>query len=59
MHQDLTFVWPGQARENVHQGGLPGTVLAQQRVNLADPELEIHLVIGNHAGETFGHTTHG
>ncbi len=37
--------------ENLHQGGLAGTVLTAERVHLADAHREVHIGVGDHAGE--------
>ena len=50
VHEDLALVGVGQAVEDVHQGRLPGAVLAEQRVDLAGPHVEVDVVVGEHAG---------
>src|SRR5262249_54300000 len=48
----------GEAVEDVHQGRLAGAVLAEQGVDLAGPDLEIDVVIGDHARVTLGDAAH-
>src|SRR5207302_11512111 len=48
---DLAFVWPVEAGQDVGQRRLARAVLAQQRVDLARGGLEIHVLVGDHCGE--------
>ena len=41
-----------QTEQDVHQGGFAGPVLSQDRMDLACLNLEVHVVEGQHAGET-------
>ena len=47
-----------EAREDVREGALPRTVLAEQRVHLADGGLEVDGVVREHAGEALGDPAH-
>ncbi len=47
-----------QAEQNAHQRGFTGAVLAQQGVDLALPELERDIVVGDNAGELFSNMEH-
>ena len=49
--QDLALVRPVEAVEDVHQRRLPGAVLAEQRVHLAAAQVEVDVVVRDHAGE--------
>ena len=49
---DLALVGPVEAGEDVHQRALAGAVLAEQRVDLAGPQLEVDVVVGEDARET-------
>ena len=49
--QDLALVRPVEAVEDVHQRRLPGAVLAEQGVNLAAAQVEVDLVVRDHARE--------
>ena len=49
IEQDRALVGRGQPVEDVHQGGLAGAVLAEQRVDLARPDVEIDVVVGDDA----------
>ena len=55
---DLSRVRRNQAVEDVHQRRLAGAVLADQRVDLARPHAEIHVVVGEYAGKLFGDPSH-
>ena len=52
--EDLALVRPVEAGEDVHQGGLAGAVLAEQAEDLAGPDLQVHVGIGNDAAEPLG-----
>ena len=56
--QDLALVGLLQAVEHLHQGGLAGAVLADQRMHLALAHLEVDLVVGHDAGVAAGHPRH-
>jgi len=43
-----------QTGENPHERGLAGTVLAEERVDLALDEIEGHPVVGHDAAEAHG-----
>ena len=50
--EDLALVGPVEPGEDVHQGALAGAVLAEQRVDLAGPQVEVDVVVGEDARET-------
>ena len=47
VEEDLTLVRHRHAVEDVHQGGLAGTVLTQQCVDLAGSHIERDVVVGD------------
>ena len=47
-----------QAGEDVHERGLARAVLAQQRVDLAPPQVEVDLVVGDQPGESLDDPPH-
>ena len=49
---DLALVGLVEAVEHAHQRALAGAVLAEQRVHLARPDVEVDAVVGDHARET-------
>ena len=49
--EDLALVGQVQPVEHVHQRALAGAVLTEQRVDLALAEVEVHVVVGDHARE--------
>jgi hypothetical protein len=49
--RDLALVGRVEPVEDVHQRRFAGAVLAQQRVNLAAAQIEVHVVVGEHPGE--------
>jgi hypothetical protein len=49
VHQDLALVGLGQPVQDVHEGRLAGTVLTQQGVDLARPDLQVDAVVGDDA----------
>ena len=53
-HADAAAVRRVHAVEHPHQSRLAGPVLADQRMDLARPELEVDLVVGQHAREALG-----
>ena len=52
--QDLALVGCVEPVEDVHQRRLAGAVLAQQRVHLAAAQVEVDVVVGEHAREPLG-----
>ena len=42
--QNLPRIHPQAAGQNIHQGGLPRTVLSDQRVNFSLAQIEIHMI---------------
>ena len=48
---DLALVRPVEAGEDVHERALAGAVLAEQRVDLARPQVEVDVVVGEDARE--------
>ena len=49
VEQDLALVGHGQPVQDVHEGGLAGPVLAEQGVDLAGAQVEVDVVVGEHA----------
>jgi hypothetical protein len=47
------------ASEHLDQGRLARAVLAQQRVDLAAAQIEVHAAQGSHAAEPFDHAAQG
>ena len=58
VEQDLALVRAGQPVEDVHQGGLAGAVLAEQGVDLAGPDVEVDVVVGDDARIALGDAAH-
>ena len=58
LEPDLPLVGLGQAVEDVHQRRLARAVLAEDRVNLASSEVEVHAIVGHDAGEPLGDSPH-
>src|SRR5918998_3228462 len=56
--EDLARVRLVEAVEDLHQGGLPRAVLAQQPEYLAAPEHDGDVVVGLHWAEGLGHAAH-
>jgi hypothetical protein len=52
--QDLSLVRLQQSVEDIHQGGLARTVLAEQGVNLPGFDGQVDVVIGDQVAETLG-----
>ena len=48
---DDTLIRPVQPGEHVHERALAGPVLAEERVDLAGPEVEVDVVVGEDARE--------
>ena len=55
---DLPGVRKHDASEDVHEGGLPGAILANKRVDLPCVEAEIHAPQGRLALEGLPHVLH-
>ena len=55
---DLAGVGLVDAGKDLHQRGLAGAVLADERDDLAARDLEVHLVESEDAGKTFGDRSH-
>ena len=55
---ELALVGVVQARQDVRERALPGAVLAEQRVHLADRHLEVDGVVRDHAGEALRDPAH-
>ena len=51
VHEDLARVRGVEPVEDAHQGRLAGAVLAEQGVYLAAPQVEVDVVVGEHARE--------
>ena len=47
-----------QAEQHTHQGGLSGAVFSQQRVDLAPPQLERDIVVGDDPRKALGDVQH-
>ena len=58
VERDLTFVGRGQPVQDVHQGRLPGAVLAEERVDLAGPDLEVDPIVCDDAGISLRDAAH-
>ena len=56
--QDLAFVRLVEAVENAHERALAGAVLAEERVHLAGPHIEVDVVVGDHPGEPLRDAAH-
>ena len=54
VHEDLTLVRLIDTGEHIHQGGLTGAVLTQQGEDLTGTDVQLHIVVGNHAAEGLG-----
>ncbi len=52
--QDLPGIRLVQPVEDVHEGALPGAVLAEEGVHLARGKPEVDVVVGDDAGEALG-----
>ena len=55
---DLPLVRRVEPVEDVHQRRLAGAVLAEQRVHLAAPQVEVDRVVRDDAGEALGDAAH-
>src|SRR4029077_14911673 len=58
LQQNLSLVRLVEAVENVHEGGLPGAVLTEERVHLALAHVESDVVVGDDAGKSLRDPTH-
>ena len=58
VEQDLALVRPVEAGEDVRERALAGAVLAEQRVHLADRDLEVDAVVRDDAGEALRDPVH-
>ena len=58
VEQDLALVGRGQPVEDVHERGLAGAVLAEQGVDLARADVEVDVVVGDHARVALGDAAH-
>ena len=58
VERDLTLVGRRQPVQDVHQGRLPGAVLAEERVDLARPDLEVDPIICDDARVSLRDATH-
>ena len=56
--EDLTRVRAGQPVQDVHQGRLAGAVLAEQRVDLTRPDVQVDRIVGDDARIAFGDAPH-
>ena len=52
---DLALVGPVEPVQHIHQRGLPGAVLAEQRVYLGPAKIDAHLIVGQDPGEPLGY----
>ena len=55
VNTDLTFARLKIAREDVHERGLAGAVLANDGVNFAGPKANVDVIERENAREPFGH----
>ena len=55
---DLARVGPVEAVEDVHQRRLAGPVLAEERVHLAAPQVEVDVVVRDDARELLADAAH-
>ena len=53
--KDLAFAWAKIAREDMHERGLAGAVLANDRVNFASAKAQVDMVERKNAREPSGH----
>ena len=58
LEPDLALVGVVEPVQDIHQSALPRPVLAQEGVNLAAPDVEVHPVVGHHAREALGDPLH-
>src|SRR5574341_72330 len=57
-HVNLARLGLVQPVEDARQCGLAGPVLAQKRMDLALPQLEVHIAVSNHFPEPDGNSLH-
>src|SRR4029077_4097965 len=57
VEKDLALVWPVETVEDVHERGLARAVLAEERVDLAAPQVEIDVVVCDDSGEALRDAT--
>src|SRR5262245_45128346 len=50
---DFPAIWPGQPREEVHEGRFAGTVFPEERVNFSSIKINTHMIDRFHSGESF------
>src|SRR5918996_1404750 len=53
--EDLAALWTMQAIQDVHEGSLARTVLAENGMHRALPDMQTHLVVGPEVAERLGH----
>ncbi len=58
VEQDLAFVGPREAVQDVHQCGFAGAVLAEERVDLPSTNVQADVVVGDHPGIALGDPPH-
>ena len=56
--EDLALVRACQPVEDVHQGGLAGAVLAEQRVDLTRPDVQVDRIVRDDARIALGDAPH-
>jgi hypothetical protein len=56
--EDLTGVLLVSSAQNLHQCGLPGTILAEKYVNLSAGNRQVHLIERNDSRERFANPAH-
>src|SRR3712207_1617282 len=54
-HLQRSLVWRVEAVNDLHERALAGPVLADEGVDLAGPQVEIHALDRGHAAEAFGY----
>ncbi len=52
--EDLALVGPVEPGEHVHQRGFAGAVFAEQAEDLAGPDLQVDIGVGDHRAEALG-----
>ncbi|OQA17433.1 MAG: hypothetical protein BWY63_02402 [Chloroflexi bacterium ADurb.Bin360] len=57
-HANFALIWAIKPDQNIHQRTLTRTVFAQQRQHFTGVELEVHMIIGEHAREPFSDPQH-
>ena len=56
--ENLTLIRDRETVEDVHQGGLAGAVLPEKGVDLALPQVEVDVVVGDDTGVALGDAPH-